>query len=216
MQRTADFHDQITDAGLPEAAGVVDDAAAFDAAVDMLDARTPAGNPPIRGFLLAREGPAPRLLRRHDQLHLVEREGQEAEILEQAAARRQRVRGRLGNALIMSAPGIGLTQKEDRERGIDQQHVFHRVACFLATRTARLLRRILGALDAPFGPIVPNRGEVGAGAGTAADAGGGSGGTAMAVASASATPRRVAHSATDRLGASPRVRSVACRTTNRT
>jgi hypothetical protein len=194
----------------------VDEAAACDAAVDVLEARTPAGNPPIRGFVLAREGPAPRLLRRPDPHHLVEREGQEAEILEQAAARRQRVRGRRGNALIMSAPGIRLTQTEDRERGSDPQHVLHRVACCLATRTARLRSRMLGALEAPFGPIVPNRGEGGAGAGTAADAGGGAGGTAMAVASASATPRRVANSAPDRLGASPRGRSVARRTTNRT
>jgi hypothetical protein len=89
MPRAADFHDHIADADLPEAAGVMDEAAAFDAAVDMLDARTPAGDPPIHSFLLAREGPAPRLLRRHDQLHPVKREGQEAEILEQAAARRQ-------------------------------------------------------------------------------------------------------------------------------
>src|SRR6266508_5253875 len=39
MQRTADFHHKIADARLPEAAGVVDDATAFDAAVDVLDAR---------------------------------------------------------------------------------------------------------------------------------------------------------------------------------
>ena len=33
---------------------------------------------------------------------------------------------------------------------------------FLAAITARLLSRILGALDAPFGPIVAKRGEAGA------------------------------------------------------
>jgi hypothetical protein len=37
------------------------------------------------------------------------------------------------------------------------------VALFLAAITARLLSRILGALDAPFGPVVPKRGEAGAG-----------------------------------------------------
>jgi hypothetical protein len=107
MQRTANFHDQIADAGPPQAAGVVDDATALDAAVDVLDAHAPAGDPPIRSFLLAREGPAPRLLRRHDQLHLVEREGQEAKILEQPTARRQGIRGRLGNPLIMGTPRTG-------------------------------------------------------------------------------------------------------------
>jgi hypothetical protein len=38
MQRTADFQDQIAAACPPEAAGVVDDATALDAAVDMRDA----------------------------------------------------------------------------------------------------------------------------------------------------------------------------------
>jgi class 3 adenylate cyclase len=36
MQRTADFHDQIADACLPQAARVVDDAAALNTAIDML------------------------------------------------------------------------------------------------------------------------------------------------------------------------------------
>jgi hypothetical protein len=53
MQPTADFHEQIADACLPQTTGVVDDAAALDAAVDMLDAHTPTGDPPIRGFLRA-------------------------------------------------------------------------------------------------------------------------------------------------------------------
>jgi len=38
MQRTADFHDQIADAGLPQAASVVDDATALDVVVYVLDA----------------------------------------------------------------------------------------------------------------------------------------------------------------------------------
>jgi hypothetical protein len=42
MQRTADVHDQITDARLREAAGLMDHAAALDAAVDVLDARATA------------------------------------------------------------------------------------------------------------------------------------------------------------------------------
>jgi hypothetical protein len=216
MQRTADLHDQIADTGFPEAVGVVDDATTLDAAVDMLDAHTPAGDAPISGFLPPCEGPAPRLLRRHAHLDLVERECQEAQIVEQPAPRGQRVRGCLGHPLIAGAAGIGVTQKENHDRGIDQQYVFYRVACFLATITARLLNRILGAPDAPFGPIVAKRGEVGAAAGGSTVVGGPSVGTTRAAASASATPRRIASSVKDRVGASPRVRSVARRTTKRT
>ena len=72
MQRTADFYDQIADARLPEPAGVVDNAAALDAAVDVPDAHTTAGNTPIRRFLPVREGLASRLSSRHDDLDLVE------------------------------------------------------------------------------------------------------------------------------------------------
>jgi hypothetical protein len=50
MQRTADFHEQITDAHLSQAAGVVDDAAVLDTAIDMLDAHAPTRDASIRGF----------------------------------------------------------------------------------------------------------------------------------------------------------------------
>src|ERR671922_1427304 len=168
MQGTADFHEQIADARLPQAAGVVDDAAAFDAAVDVLDAHATACDAPIRRFLRTREAPAPRLPRRHDDVDPLERIGQEAEILEQAAACRQGVWGDLGHPLIVGAAGRGLTQEEDRQGRIDQQDVFDRVALFLAALTARLLNWILGGLDAPLGPVVPKRGEAGAEKGAAA------------------------------------------------
>ncbi len=87
MQRTADFHDQIADPSLSEAAGVVDDAAALHAAVDVLDAHTSARDAPIRGFLQARKSTATWLSGRHDHLDLVKRKCQEAQILEQPAPR---------------------------------------------------------------------------------------------------------------------------------
>src|SRR5882724_2036697 len=218
MQRTADFHKQIADARLPQAADVVDDAAPLDAAVDVLDAHTSAGNAPIRGFLRARAGPAPRLLGRHDHLDLRECKCQKAQILEQPAPRGQRVRGGISNAFIVGTARRGLTQKENRERGVDQQHVFDRVALFLAAITARLLSRILGALDAPFGPIMAKRGETGTGTAAVGRSDGGddpSVGSTIAAAAASATPRRVANAVKDRVGASPSVRSVARSTTKR-
>jgi hypothetical protein len=109
MQGTADFHEQIADARLPQAAGVVDDAAAFDAAVDVLDVHATACNAPIRRLLRAHEGPAPWLPRRHDDVDLLECKCQEAEILEQSAACRQGVWGDIGNPLIVGAAGIRLT-----------------------------------------------------------------------------------------------------------
>ena len=192
MQGTADFHDPIADARFPQATRLVDDAAALDAAVDVLDAYPATREAPIRGFLRAREGAASWLPRRHDDLNLVQRKRQETQILEQPASRRQGVWGGLGNSFIMSAAGIGLTQEENRQHGVDQQHVFDCMAPFLAAITARLLSRILGALDAPFGAVVAERGE--AGTDTAAvgrsDGGGPSVGSTMAAAVASATPRR--------------------------
>jgi hypothetical protein len=207
MQRAADFHDPIADTRLAEAAGVVHNATAFDAAVDMLDAHATVCDAPIRGFLRPREGAAPGLSGRHDDLDLVERERQEAQILEQPAARGQRVGRRIGNALIVGTAGVRLTQKENRERHVDEQHVFHRMVFFLAAITARLLSRILGALDAPLGPVVPKRGEAGAGSPV---------GSTMAAAAASAIPRRLANPVKERVGASPRVRSAVRRTTKRT
>jgi len=120
MQRTADFHDQIADARLPQAVRVVDDAAALHATVDVLDADAAAGNPSIGGFLRPREGSAPWLLGRHDDLDLIERERQEAQILEQAAPRGQGIRRSIRNPLIVGAAGIGLTQEEDGKRRVDE------------------------------------------------------------------------------------------------
>jgi hypothetical protein len=74
MQRTADFHDEIADSRLPQAAGVMDDATALHTAVHVLNAYTPAGNAPIGGFLCTCEGTPPWLLGWYDYLDLRERE----------------------------------------------------------------------------------------------------------------------------------------------
>ena len=214
MPRTADFHDHIADTNLPQAAGVVDDATALDAAVDMLNAHAPAGDAPMRRFLPAREGPAPWLPRRPAELDWGQRERQEAQILEQAATCGSRIWGGICPPLLVGAAGIRVTEQEDGERCVEQEHILHRVAFFLAARIARLLRRVLGALDAAFGAIVATRGERGAAVGESDSVDDRSGGTTRAAASASATPRRWADAVKDRVGASPSMRRVACRTTN--
>ena len=93
-----------------------------------------------------------------------------------------------------------LAQKEDREGSIDQEEIFHGVALFLATITARLFSSILGTDDAPFGPVMRKRGAARA----AAEAVAGPAGMAAA-----ATPRRCARAARERAGASPRPHNAA-------
>ena len=220
MQRTANFHQQSANACLPEAIGVVHDTTALDAAVDGLDTHATARDASIGSFLRPGARPAPRLLGGHDDLDVVEREGEEAQILEPPAACGQGVRRGLGKPFVVRAARIGVTQEEDRQGRIDQQHIVHGMACFRATLTARLLKRVLGALDPSCRPIVAERGERGAGVGAAAGGStrgdGSSGGPTRVAASASVTPRRWANACQDRLGASPRVRSVACSPTSST
>jgi hypothetical protein len=159
MQATAHFHDHLSCPRLPEAADVVDDAAALDATVHLLDPHPAPCDAPIDRFLRTREGSPPRLLGRHEHFDLGEHQGQTAQILKPPAPCRQGIRGLLGNPLIVGATSGGATEKEDREHRIDQQEVFDCMALFLAAITARRLSWMLGALDAPFGAIVPKRGE---------------------------------------------------------
>ena len=216
MQRPADVHDQIPGTCLSQAIRIEDHATALDAAVDGLDADATACDAPIRGFLGARAGPAPRLLGGHDDLDLVERKRQKAEVLEPPAACGSGVGRGLRHALVVDTARRGLTQQEPRERRVDQQHMLHRMACFLTAITARLFKRVLGAREAPFGAIVATRGAVGprtgAAAGHAAGVFSSAVGTTRAPASASVTPTRCASACTARLGASPSVRRVPCST----
>jgi hypothetical protein len=98
VQCTADLHDQVADAHLAQATGVVDDTAALDAAVDVLDADAATCDASIGGFLAACEGSAAGFAGGHDALDLVERERQEAQSLEQPTARGQGI----GSAIRLS------------------------------------------------------------------------------------------------------------------
>jgi len=81
MPRTANFHEQIADARLPQAADVGDDAAPLDATVDVLEVHATTGETPMRSLLRACAPPASRLPGRHDALYPGERAGQEAQIM---------------------------------------------------------------------------------------------------------------------------------------
>src|SRR5438093_780321 len=63
----------------------------------------------------------------------------------------------------MDAAATGITEKENREQGIDEQDIFYGVVLFLAAITLGLLRRGVGADDAPVGPCMGKRGSAGGG-----------------------------------------------------
>jgi hypothetical protein len=83
---------------------------------------------------------------------------------------------------------------------------------FLAAITLFLFSSVLGADDAPFGPVMGKRGESGATTG----AGSSSREPTTKAASASETPSRCARAVRERAGASPRVRRAASSAGKRT
>src|SRR5690242_21275298 len=117
----------------------------------------------------------------------------------------------------MDAAPDSFAEKEDDERGIDQQDVLYRVVLFLAAVTLGLFSRVLGADNAPFRPVMRKRGKAcpatGAQAGEAMDEGSSSGATPSAP---SETPSRCARAVRERAGASPRARSAASSAGSRT
>jgi hypothetical protein len=210
MQGTAEFHHQIADALLPQADPVFHDATALDTAVDMLDPQPTLVQGLVGPLLFQGEFLASWFLGRHEDLDLGQCERQEAQILQEPAPRRQGIRRRVRNGLIMGAAAIGVAQKEDEEQGIDQQDIFHRVVSFLAAITLFLFSSVLGADDAPFGAVMGKRGESGVAMGAAATAvGSSSNELTTEAASASETPSRWARAVRERAGASPRVRRAA-------
>ena len=119
MERTAEFHHQIADTLLPQSAPIFDNTTAFDTAVHVLDPQPAIVESLVDALLLHGQLLAPGFLAGHEDLHLREGEGQEAQILQQPAPRGQGRGRRISNGLIMGAATIGVTQKEDHEEGID-------------------------------------------------------------------------------------------------
>jgi len=119
VQGTTEFHHQITDTLFPQADAVLDDATALDTAVDMLDPQPALVERLVGSVLFPCQLLAAGFLQRHEDLDLRERKSQEAQILQQSTPRRQGIRRRVSNGLIMGAAAIGVTEKEDNEQGID-------------------------------------------------------------------------------------------------
>jgi hypothetical protein len=72
MQGTTEFHHQIADTLLPQADPIFHNAAALDAAVDMLDPEPPLMECLVGQGLLQGQLPTARLLHRHEDCHLGE------------------------------------------------------------------------------------------------------------------------------------------------
>jgi hypothetical protein len=81
MQGTAEFHDQITDALLPQADAVFHDATTLDTAVDVLDPEPAVVQGLVGPLLLQGQFLTAWCLGRHEDLHVGERERQKAQIL---------------------------------------------------------------------------------------------------------------------------------------
>src|SRR6266702_856265 len=118
MQGTAEFHHEITDALLPQPDPIFHNATALHTAVDMLDPQPPLVERLVGPLLLQGQLRAAWLLRRHADRHLREREGQEAQILQQPTPSREGVGGGLRDAQIMDTAAVGVAQKEDDEERI--------------------------------------------------------------------------------------------------
>src|SRR5215510_11975667 len=117
----------------------------------------------------------------------------------------------------MDMAAIGVTQKEDEEQRIDEEHVFYRMVFFLAALTRGLFSRVLGADDPLFRPVMGKRGDSGVATGAAmTSADSSSNEPTTEAASASETPSRWARAVRERVGASPRVRRAANRAGRRT
>ena len=123
VQGTTELHHQVTDTLLPQAHPVFHHATPLDTPVDMLDPEPPLVERLVGQVLLQGQLSTAGLLRRHEDRHLREREGQEAQILQQPTASRERVGSGLRNAQIMGTAAVGVTQKKDDEQGIDQQDI---------------------------------------------------------------------------------------------
>src|SRR5881296_24970 len=113
----------------------------------------------------------------------------------------------------MDAATVCRTEKEDREQRIHEQDIFNGVVLFLAAITRGLFKRVLGADDPPFRPVMGKRGDTGA---AARGADSSSSGATTVAASASATPSRCARAVRERAGVSPRARSAASSAGRRT
>jgi len=121
VEGTTDFHHDIADVLLPQAAPVFDDTTALHAPVDMLNPQPMVVQALVGGCLLHRQFLVTGLLGGHEHRDLEQRAGQEASILQESTPRGQRGRGGLGKSLVTEAAATGLAEEEHHEQ---RMHVY--------------------------------------------------------------------------------------------
>jgi hypothetical protein len=124
VQGTTECHHQIADACFPEAEPVFDNATALDTAGHMRDPQPTLVERLVGPLLFPRQLLAAWLFGRHEDLHLRERKGQDAQSLQQPPPGWEPVGGGLRDAQIMDPAAVCIAQKEDQEEGIDEQDIF--------------------------------------------------------------------------------------------
>lgn len=201
MQGTADFHHHVAHPVFPHPDGLFEHAAAFDTAMDMFDAYpSPCHRAVVRLLFGGQLVPAWFLGWLKD-LHALQREPLQAQVLQQLTPRRQRIRRRIRHTCVVDAARSGLAQEHDAQRGIDQQEVLQPRPFFLAALPRLLCSRVCGARDGALGAVMTQRGATaGVGACTASD------GANTEGQSATSLPREWRKASRPRQGASPKVR----------
>src|SRR5262245_43961344 len=201
MQSTANFHHHIAYAVFPHPNSLLEHTAAFDTAIDMFDTHPALSDRPVVRFLCGRQRFSARFPRRLKDRHARQGEALKAHVLQQLTAFRQRIRGCIGDALVMDTARMRLTQEHDAQRGIDEEQVFQHMPLFLAAITRFLCSRVCGARNGSLSAVMTKRGAAaGVAAWSTADE------AASQGSSASASPRWWRNASTLRHGASPKVR----------
>src|SRR5215813_13919939 len=203
MQCTADFHHHIAHPVFPHPNGLFEHAAAFDTAIDMFDAHPSPRHLSVVLSLLEQQRFPAWLLRGLENIHTLQGEALKAQVLQPLTPRGQRIRGRIGYALVVDASRMGLAQALDAQRGTDQQEVFQHMPLFLPAIARFLFRRIVGARDGSFGAVMTKRGTASGVTPETAAAPAAVPGTA-----GHASPRHWRKASILRQGASPKVRKV--------
>ena len=203
MQCTADFHHPIAKPVFPHPDGLFEHTAAFDTAIDMFDAHPSLSHLAVLRFLFWGQLVPAWLLCWLEDLHALQREPLKAHVLQQLTPNWQWIRCGISHPLVMDAARLGLTQKYNTQRGVDQQEVFQHMPLFLPAIARFLCRRIVGARDGSFGAVMTKRGAgAGVAAGTASDR------PDVKATGGNASPRYWRKASTLRQGASPKARKV--------
>ncbi len=163
MQRTADFHHRVANPGFPQPAGLLAQAAAYDAAVALFDAHAPPRHLPMARFPGSRQRSSTWLLPRLHALHAVQRARLTAQVLHQLTPGRQGIGRGVGGALVLPTARMRVTPEQDTQGGIDQQDMFEPRPLLLAAITRLLFSRGVGARDGALGALMTTRGATGGG-----------------------------------------------------